>query len=401
MALTSDGDVYTFNGTIAYLGRTISNYEWGYSLTSGKVAIGEKVKALLPVADNNIAMVLTDSNKIYAWGQFYNRTIGSNIRIQTPTQIEIPGNRTAANAGSINFDGYSSNVLVASDNTWWDLTGNAQNQVVLYQRPGTPSNVSSSLKNFARGSGQAVQLQNGSIWTTNRAIAGTCGPISAFTQVMSDGQFGPSYKSDQVFINVSGSDITRPNTPTTVTLTGWSACDGGSGITFTADTENSGVYSKPIVGQTSVDGSIATADFTFTKAQNGPLYLNFMATSKSGLSGTTTLYTKVVPAPLPGRQVGISINEGSRYTNSSNVNLSLVWPDGTTKIYVSNDGGFAPGTVSAYDLQYSIPWVLPPQAVIPLPSIVYARFDNDPNTYYFDDIILDSIAPVLTYVSSK
>jgi hypothetical protein len=83
------------------------------------------------------------------------------------------------------------------------------------------------------------------------------------------------------------------------------------------------------------------------------------------------------------------------------VNLSLVWPDGTTTIYVSNDGGFAPGTVSSYDLQYTVPWVLPPQAVIPLPSIVYARFDNDPNTYYFDDIILDAIVPVLTYASAR
>ena len=48
-----------------------------------------------------------------------------------------------------------------------------------------------------------------------------------------------------------------------------------------------------------------------------------------------------------------------------------------------------------------MPWVLPPQAVIPLPSIVYARFDNDPNTYYFDDIILDAITPVLTYASAR
>jgi hypothetical protein len=36
-----------------------------------------------------------------------------------------------------------------------------------------------------------------------------------------------------------------------------------------------------------------------------------------------------------------------------------------------------------------------------LPSIVYARFDNDPTTYYFDDIILDAIQPVLTYASAR
>jgi hypothetical protein len=43
---------------------------------------------------------------------------------------------------------------------------------------------------------------------------------------------------------------------------------------------------------------------------------------------------------------------------------------------------------------------LPPQAVIPLPAIVYARF-GDSTAYYFDDIIVDSIAPVLTYVAAR
>ena len=401
LALTSDGDVYSFYGYATYLGRANSGYRWDFSLTAGKVTIGEQVKALLPVADHNIAMVLTTSNKIYAWGQFYNNYTGNYLALATPTRIELPGNRTPSNAGTVNYDGYSSNVLVASDGTWWNLSGNAQNQIVMYQRTGVPSTVSANLAKFASGNGQAVQLQDGSLWTTNRAIAGTCGPLSTYTKVMSTGQFGAIYKSDQVFIQVSGNEITRPNTPTSVTVTGWSACDGGSNIVFTADLNGSGTYSQPLTGQVSIDGARATATYTFTKTQNGPVYMGFKATSNAGLSGNTTLYTKVVPEPLPGRQIGISINNGARYTNSSNVTLNLVWPDGTTKIYVSNDGGFAPGTVSEYDLQYTIPWVLPPQAVIPLPSIVYARFDNDPTTYYFDDIVLDSIAPVLTFVSSN
>lgn len=401
VALTSDGDVYTFYGYATYLGRGVPGYQWQFSLTAGKISIGETIKALLPVADNTIVMVLSTSNKIYAWGQFYNRYTGNYLTLASPTRIELPGNRTPSNAGTINYDSYSSNVLVASDGTWWNLSGNAQNQIVMYQRTSVPTAISSSFKKFASGNGQAVQLQDGSLWTTNRAIAGTCGPLSTFSKVMSSGQFGAIYKSDQVFIEVSGNEITRPNTPTSVTVTGWSACDGGSNVVFTADLDGSGTYSQPITGQVSVDGARATATYTFTKTQNGPVYMGFKATSNAGLSGTTTLYTKVVPAPLPGRQIGISINNGARYTNSSNVTLNLVWPDGTTKIYVSNDGGFAPGTVSEYDLQYTIPWVLPPQAVIPLPSIVYARFDNDPTTYYFDDIVLDSIAPVLTFVSSN
>jgi len=401
VALTSEGDVYTFNGYAGYLGRSAGTYSWQFISTVGKINVGEQVKALLPVADNNIAMVLTTSNKIYAWGQFYNNYTGNYLALATPTRIELPGNRTPSNAGTVNYDGYSSNVLVASDGTWWNLSGNAQNQIVMYQRSNVPTTVSANLSKFASGNGQAVQLQDGSLWTTNRAIAGTCGPLSTYTKVMSSGQFGATYKSDQVFIQVSGNEITRPNTPTSVTVTGWSACDGGSNIVFTADLNGTGTYSQPLTGQVSIDGARATATYTFTKTQNGPVYMGFKATSNAGLAGNTTLYTKVVPEPLPGRQIGISINNGARYTNSSNVTLNLVWPDGTTKIYVSNDGGFAPGTVSEYDLQYTIPWVLPPQAVIPLPSIVYARFDNDPTTYYFDDIVLDSIAPVLTFVSSN
>jgi hypothetical protein len=56
--------------------------------------------------------------------------------------------------------------------------------------------------------------------------------------------------------------------------------------------------------------------------------------------------------------------------------------------------------VTEIDLQTQINWVLPPQAVIPLASIVYARF-GDETSYYFDDIIIDSISPVLTFASAR
>lgn len=401
LVLTSEGDIYSFNGPKNYLGRSIPGYEWEFSYTSGKVNVGEAVKAILPTAESDVVLVLTNSNKIFAFGQFYNRNLGTNISVTTPVKIDLPSSRIATGAGTINYDQISSTVLTASDGTWWNLVGNAQNQIVTYQRSNVPSAISSGVRKFAAGTGQAVQLNDGSIFTTNSLIAGTCGPLTDFTRVMSSGEFGAAYRADQVNIQASGSEITRPGTPATVSLTAWSACDGGDNIVFTADLEGTGTFSSPITGQTSVDGSRATASYTFTKTRNGPINLGFKATSDSGLSGSTTFFTKVVPAPLPGRQIGISINNGARYANSSDVTLNLVWPDGTTKIFVSNDGGFAPGTVSEFDLQYTIPWVLPPQAVIPLPSIVYARFDNNLETYYFDDIIVDSISPILTYVSSS
>ena len=399
-ALTDTGDVYAFNGYGGYSG-TNAQYFWGSITSATKVLLPETVTAFMNIADSNITSVKSSSGKIYIWGQYYNRTTGSNIPLATPIRIDLPGSRTPGAAGTIHFDGFSSNIVTATDGTWWNLAANAQNQITLYQRTGVSSAVNTTVTKFASGAGQAMVLQNGSIYTTNYQIAGTCGPISTYTRVMSDGQFGPLYKADQVYIEISGNEITRPNTATSVSVTGWSACDGGANITMTADYVGNSIFGDTRTATVSQDGSRSTSTFTFTKTQNGPIYMQFKATTAAGLSGTETFFTKVVPAPLPGRQIGISVNAGARYTNSSNVNLSLVWPDGTTRIYVSNDGGFAPGTVSNYDLQYTIPWVLPPQAVIPLPSIVYARFDNDPTTYYFDDIILDAIQPVLTYASAR
>lgn len=399
-ALTDTGDVYAFNGYTGWTG-TGATTNWGYIQSATKVVLPETVTAIMPLASNDLVSVKTASGKVYVWGQYYNRATYSNFPLWTPVRMDLPNSRTPGQVGTIYYDGYASNVITATDGTWWDMAANAQNQIVLYQRANVSSAVNTTVTKFASGAGQAMVLQNGSIYTTSGQIAGTCGPISTYTRVMSDGQFGPQFKADQVYITVNGNEITRPNTPTSVSVTGWSACDGGAGITLTADYIGNNIFGDTKTATVSLDGSRATSTFTFTKTANGPVYMHFKATTAAGLSGTETFFTKVVPAPLPGRQIGISINAGDRYTNSSNVSLSLVWPDGTTKIYVSNDGGFAPGTVSDYDLQYTVPWVLPPQAVIPLPSIVYARFDNDPNTYYFDDIILDAIVPVLTYASAR
>jgi alpha-tubulin suppressor-like RCC1 family protein len=401
-ALADTGELYAFDGRGYYAGISATGNAIYSTLASAqKVDLPETVTAIMPLSDLQLTAVKTASGKIFVWGLLYSQYNGNSIQILTPTRIDLPSSRTANLAGSIHSSGYSSNVITASDGTWWDLTLNAQNQITYYQRTGVSSAVNTTVRSFASGSGLAMVLNSGAIYTTNSQIAGTCGPISTYTRVMSDGQFGPLYKADQIYITVNGNEITRPNTATSVGVTGWSACDGGANITFTADLVGNGVYGDSLAGTVSQDGSRATGTYTFTKTANGPINMRFKATTAAGLSGTAGFYTKVVPAPLPGRQIGISVNAGDRYTNSSNVNLSLVWPDGTTTIYVSNDGGFAPGTVSNYDLQYTVPWVLPPQAVIPLPSIVYARFDNDPATYYFDDIILDAIVPVLTYASAR
>jgi hypothetical protein len=183
-------------------------------------------------------------------------------------------------------------------------------------------------------------------------------------------------------------------------LRAYSNCYGGQSLTISADLTGTGVFTNPTVGTVSEDGNFASSTFNFSIVKPGFITMQFKVTSASGLTATTTSNVSVVPMPPAGRLIGISINGGARYTNTQNVIVDLVWPDGVTSITVSNDGGFAPGTFEVVDLQEHINWQLPPQAVIPLPAIVYARF-GDSTSYFFDDIIVDSISPVLTYVAAR
>ena len=120
--------------------------------------------------------------------------------------------------------------------------------------------------------------------------------------------------------------------------------------------------------------------------------------AKSTLANAYT-FENGLPSP-PAGSVGVSINNGARYTNSSNVSLNLVWPFGAGSVTVSNDGGFLPSTSQVFKLQSPIDWTLSPRAVVPLPAIVYVRFDNDGFTY-FDDIIVDSTNPILTFAQAS
>ena len=109
--------------------------------------------------------------------------------------------------------------------------------------------------------------------------------------------------------------------------------------------------------------------------------------------------TDGAPLPPTGR-IGVSIHSGAQFTNSTSVGLSIVWPVGATSVTISNDGGFSSNSSSTFSLHERISWSLNPQAVVPIPAMVYVRFDNDLQTY-FDDILVDAIAPILTFVSAR
>lgn len=119
--------------------------------------------------------------------------------------------------------------------------------------------------------------------------------------------------------------------------------------------------------------------------------------SKSTLTNALT-FSGGGPVP-PDGQIGLSINAGARFTGSRNVKLNLVWPAGATTAYISNDGGFTNALTLVKNLQTDVDWQLDPPGEVPLPALVYVRYNYN-DTTYFDDIIIDAVAPILTYASA-
>ena len=107
---------------------------------------------------------------------------------------------------------------------------------------------------------------------------------------------------------------------------------------------------------------------------------------------------------FPDQEVGISIGAGKNFTNSSNVNLNMVWPDGATSVRISNDGGFTSTNTRSYALDLEIPWALSGSTSSKSTRVVYARFSGpgiDGTRTYSDDIDLDVIAPSISSVQAS
>ena len=96
--------------------------------------------------------------------------------------------------------------------------------------------------------------------------------------------------------------------------------------------------------------------------------------------------------------MGISINNGDYATNTPHVQLDIVWPAFASAALISNDGGFnaAGGTVTV-PLSAKVPWTLRSEGPERLPKIVYLRFPDSstPTETFFDDILLDTLRPVV------
>ena len=108
------------------------------------------------------------------------------------------------------------------------------------------------------------------------------------------------------------------------------------------------------------------------------------------VAGATLTVTALAP---PGKPVGVSVNQGARYTNSPDVTLFAVWPAFASTAFVSNDGGF--GAAQTFPVAERLPWRLDSSGPERLPKTVYVRYLGGAATSetFTDDIILDETAP--------
>ena len=107
---------------------------------------------------------------------------------------------------------------------------------------------------------------------------------------------------------------------------------------------------------------------------------------------------------VTSRSQGVTINDGSEFTNSKDVTISVVAPAGSVKVILSNDGGFGSSqTFDLVDASADIAWRLVASRDERLPKIVYAKWVSRFGTEgaaVLDDIILDTTIPVLSNVSA-
>jgi hypothetical protein len=120
------------------------------------------------------------------------------------------------------------------------------------------------------------------------------------------------------------------------------------------------------------------------------------------LGGVTDQYTVLdsfeaidISAPPPPADYGLTINDGSLFTNQVSVTLTIgdiaPWID---QVQVSNDGGFAGATWQPYSTCKN--WTITQYGNYIIPRVVYVRYKDSNNVIhgpFSDDIILDMTAP--------
>ena len=153
-------------------------------------------------------------------------------------------------------------------------------------------------------------------------------------------------------------------------------------------------YEFDLDGNGSFEQTGTSPDATVTFDSPALRTVTARATSQVGGQASASISIR----PVPPGPVGISINGGDYATNSESVTIQTVWPDKTTAVTLSNDGGFGPaGGTKTLDLAASLPWTMKDMGEEKVTRVVYARFDGsaNPTQTYSDDIVLDKIPPKL------
>ena len=122
---------------------------------------------------------------------------------------------------------------------------------------------------------------------------------------------------------------------------------------------------------------------------------------------TFDIHLKVIYTPTrpTNGSTGVSINNAATWTNTTAVTLNIVWPQGTSYVQVSNDGGMT--TSTNFDVAAAIPWTLDSSQSASAQRSVYVRFlDNEGadlaqnSSAFTDDIELDNVVPTITTVTA-
>lgn len=217
--------------------------------------------------------------------------------------------------------------------------------------------------------------------------------------ILSAGNTG-TYAVDTVKTDIASARITSDVavdsilTKQSVTLSGSTSTSSSGSLTrFEWDLNNDGVFEESSTDTTSTVTTFSSA---------GTYTVNLRVTSLWGETDEESAVLTVYSNPASG-EPGLSINDGSPYTNSKSVLLDIVWPKFATELRISNDGGFSSSRTITKSLGSSIAWDLDDSIYGLYTKNVYLRFSGtkvDTTKTYVDDIVLDTTAPKLNSASS-
>ena len=389
-----------------------------------------------------------------------------------PTTVSLPGSRTVRKI-SPSRDGDGTRVI-ATDGTLWRMYSNSTwgKEKVNVPIDALPLSRFASIDgNFLVGNNGSIWNYHG--WGTS-LVSGSCavvdnnddeGSSERTTRVASSGQFGPAFAEDSFknaldspkFVGFSdrSSNAQPPTVPNesdkslavrpdaTVRLYSYfnSSCVGKTGLSMKWDLDDDGVFETDSAvsdvvnettslvsrytsstGEVTWDGIVSTdykqsyVDVSADSpggalSQGGGRFISVEYSSAKG--SMTQRYALIVQPKKPTGRVGVTVNSAARFTDSTDVTIGLVWPEGTTTALISNDGAFS--DAQEVPVASTVRWSLPSGGAGLLSSTVYVRFyglwsngeggwasqEYEMPVYnYTDDIILDLTPPEIASVSA-